>query len=134
MKPVDLNIETARLQKEISTRLAMPLDNLVFDFSHEGEQTRLDLITINPRHDQSFLFHSISGESKVHALERMLEYVSQKLRQERSYTVQWVKKGETELQTSYFRASDMADVLKKFAYGRNIEDYVIFSITLNPMA
>ncbi len=131
---MDNNLEIARLQQEIGKRLDLSLNHLIFDYAPEGEQMKLALITINPRHDQSFLFHTISAENKLEALRQMVDYVEQNYRQEGSYTVQWSHRGNSELHTSYFRAVDIYEVLDKFGHGRNMNDYTIFSVALNPVA
>lgn len=130
----DINLEIARLQKDISRKLDLSLDHLIFNYLQLDASLRLELFTINPRHDQSFLFHAIEGRDKVDALEKMLDYVLKNYNRERSYTVQWAKKGGGELHTSYFRARDMYEVLEKFYKGRDRDDYTVFSITLNPIA
>lgn len=130
----NLNVEIARLQKEIADRLSMPLENLVWEFSESGGVTRLDLITVNPIHRQSFLFHTAQGFSKLDALYDMLKYAKNYKEIDQSYTIQWSLKGEGELHTSYFRAGNIFDALKKFSYGRDINSTVIFSITLNPIS
>ncbi|MEZ4775973.1 MAG: hypothetical protein R3D00_22535 [Bacteroidia bacterium] len=134
MSAVDNHIEVARFQTEIAKKLDISQANLVFNFTNEGEKVLLDLITINPKHDQSFLYHSVESTSKSEALRLMLEYITKNFRQEHSFTVQWTKKGQGELHTSYFRARDMYEVLDKFSHGRDVNDYTIFSITLNPIS
>jgi hypothetical protein len=131
---LDMNVEIARLQKEIAERLAMPPENLIWEFSDNGDLKVLDLITVNPAHRQSFLFHSTQGFSKVDALYEMLKYVKNYKEIDNSYTIQWSIKGNEELYTSYFRAGNLMDALKKFSYGRDINSTVIFSITLNPIS
>ncbi|TAE47498.1 MAG: hypothetical protein EAZ89_17750 [Bacteroidetes bacterium] len=133
-KSTDLNLEIARLQKDIGRKLDVSLDNLIFNYSASGDHIKLELFTINPRHDQSFLFHTVMGKDKVEALEQLLDYVLKTHNKERSYTVQWSKKGAGELHTSYFRARDMYDVLEKFYRGREKDEYVVFSVTMNPIA
>ena len=59
MTKQDQNVETARYQKDIATRLGLDSDNLIFNYKQKNETVRLDLVTVNPKHDQSFLFHSI---------------------------------------------------------------------------
>ncbi|MCG9910291.1 MAG: hypothetical protein MH137_03240 [Flavobacteriales bacterium] len=131
---VNMNVEIARLQKEIAERLTMPSENLIWEFSDNGDIKVLDLITVNPAHRQSFLFHSTQGFSKVDALYEMLKYVKNYKEIDNSYTIQWSIKGNEELHTSYFRAGNLMDALKKFSYGRDINSTVIFSITLNPIS
>ena len=136
-KTEDPHIQIARLQREISQKLELPLDNLIFSFSQSEKSDKkihLDLITLNPRHDESFLYHSVEAREKAKALEKMLDYVVKNFRKIQSYTVQWAQKGKGELHTSYFRAADMYEVLEKFYHGREKDTYTIFSITLNPIA
>ncbi|GAB4420701.1 MAG: hypothetical protein OHK0039_34590 [Bacteroidia bacterium] len=130
----DINLIIARLQSDISQKLGLPLENLVFNYVESAEGVGLELITINPKHDQSFLFHAVSGSDKQDALQKMVEYVLQNSKQKSSYTVQWTQKGLGELHTSYFRARDIYEVLEKFYHGRDKDRYTIFSITLNPVA
>lgn len=130
----DLNIEIARLQKEIGDRLGLQASHVVFDFSAFEGITKLDLITISPRHEQSFLYHTTKAIDKKEALEKMYEYVSTQHTHESTYTVQWRKVGDTELHTSYFSARNMYEALDKFYYNREMNSFNIFSITLNPVA
>ncbi|MDP5170793.1 MAG: hypothetical protein NWR72_11150 [Bacteroidia bacterium] len=131
---MDQNIEIARIQHAISKWMELPLDKLVFDYLRDGELMQLNLITINPRHDETFLFHTTEGKDKLEALQQMLEYVEAKHTKKQSYTVQWAQKGKAELQVSYFRARNMYEVLDKFFHGRNADEYTLFSIQLNPIA
>ncbi|MES2621012.1 MAG: hypothetical protein V4615_09175 [Bacteroidota bacterium] len=134
MTRTDQNVETARLQKDIVTRLGLDPQNLIFNYKQKNETVRLDLVTVNPKHDQSFLFHSITGTDKIDALKKMLEYIDQHYHNESSLTIQWIKVGENKLHTSYFRAQNMYEALDKFYYGRDMGSYKIFSITLNPVS
>lgn len=134
MHSADPHIASARLQKDISLRLDLPLDNLIFNFEATGKGSKLELITINPKHEESFLYHTVEAPGKLEALEKMLEYVTKTSQVKQSYTVQWSQRGKGGLHTSYFRARDVYEVLEKFYHGRDKEDYTIFSLTLNPVA
>lgn len=131
---IDVNVEIARYQKEISQRLGLPGDNVIFDFSQNKKITTLNLITINPRHEQSFLFHSVKAVDKIEALQKMQKYVNAQQKDENTYTIQWRKVGDSQLHTSYFRAKNMYDALDKFYYNRDIASYTIFNLALNPVA
>jgi hypothetical protein len=100
---------------------------------HDGK-TKLDLITINPRHNQSFLLNSVTGSDKVDALKKMWDYVQNFKEKENSYTIQWVTKSDSELHTSYFRASNILDALEKLYYGRDRNTITVFSVVLNPIS
>ena len=130
----DIHVESVKLQKKIESHLGMKGSDLSFEFSATEGKTKLDMITINPRHNQSFLFHSEMGIDKLDALRRMLEYVKSYKDKYNSYTIQWIAKGESELHTSYFTASNMYDALDKLYYGRDINTITVFSVVLNPVA
>lgn len=134
MTLTDQNVETAKYQKDISQRLGLDSDNLIFNYKQKNETVRLDLVTVNPKHEQSFLFHTITGTDKIDALKKMLEYIEKHYHNENSLTVQWIKIGENKLHTSYFRAQNMYEALDKFYYGRDMGHYKIFSIALNPVS
>lgn len=130
----DIHVESVRLQKKIESHLGIKGSELSFEFLNVEGKIKLDLITINPRHNQSFLFHSELGIDKLDALRRMLEYVKSYKDKYSSYTIQWIAKGDNELHTSYFTASNMYDALDKLYYGRDINTITVFSVVLNPVA
>lgn len=133
----EIHVEAARIQEEIKNYLGLRSSDFVFEFSTTDGKIRLDLITVNPRHNQSFLFHSEKGTDKLDALRKMLNYVQNYKEKENSYTIQWVAKsdkGEKELHTSYFRASSIIDALQKLYYGRDMNTITVFSVVLNPVS
>jgi hypothetical protein len=134
MTKLDQNVEVARYQKDIATKLGLDPENLIFNYKQKNETVRLDLVTVNPKHEQSFLFHTVTGTDKIDALKKMLGYLDEHYHQESSLTIQWIKVGENKLHTSYFRATNMYEALDKFYYGRDMGSYKIFSITLNPVS
>lgn len=130
----DLHVEAARVQQEIKNYLGLRTSDMVFEYTTIDGKVKLDLITINPRHNQAFLFHSETAADKVDALRKMLEYVQSSKEKENSYTIQWVAKGDKELNTSYFRASNVLDALQKLYYGRDMNTITVFSVVLNPVS
>lgn len=130
----DVHVESAKIQNEIMSFLGLQSSELVFEFSNVEGKVKLDLITINPRHNQSFLFKSILGFDKTDALHKMLDYVKTHKEKEGSFTIQWTTRGGSELQTSYFRAKNMYDALDKLYYGRDVNQLTVFSVVLNPVA
>jgi hypothetical protein len=135
MEPTsEKHVESARIQQEIKNYLGQSSTELIFEFYNYDGKVKLDLITINPRHNQSFLFHSESGFDKIDALKRMLAYVKDYKDKDNSYTIQWIANGEKELNTSYFRASNIHDALDKLYYGRDRNTITVFSVVLNPVA
>lgn len=130
----DIHVETARIQQKILDYLGLRASDLMFEYSQIDRKTKLDLITMNPRHNQSFLFHSEMGTDKIDTLNKMWMYVQNYKEKENSYTIQWVAKGEKELHTSYFRAGNILDVLEKLYYGRDRNVITVFSVVLNPIS
>lgn len=134
IEPSDVHVEAARMQQEIKDYLGVRTSDLIFEYRTVDGKSRLDLITINPRHSQSFLFHSETGADKIDTLRRMLDYVQNYKEKENSYTIQWVTKSDSELHTSYFRASNILDALEKLYYGRDRNTITVFSVVLNPVS
>ena len=130
----EMHVEAARIQQEIKDYLGLRTSDLVFEYTNVEGKVRLDLITINPRHNQAFLFHSETGSDKVDALKKMLSYVQSYKEKENSYTIQWVVKGGKELHTSYFKAGNIMDALQKLYYGRDMNTITVFSVVLNPIS
>jgi hypothetical protein len=128
----DIHVESARIQKQIESHLGLSGSSLLFEFREIDNRTRLDLVTVNPRHHQSFLFHSTTGFERLDALKKMLTYVREYRGFESTYTIQWIARGEKELNTSYFHAKNMYEVLDKLYYGRDINTITVFSLVLNP--
>lgn len=129
----DPHVEAARLQRQIEQYLGMDPANLLFEFRQlEPGQTRLDLITVNPRHQQSFLFRYETGADRADCLRKMLDYVRRYRDSESAYTVQWRARGEQELQTSYFRAHNVYEALDKLYFGRDVNALTVYSVVLNP--
>lgn len=129
-----MHVEAARAQQEIKDYLGLRTSDLVFEYSAVEGMVKLDLITINPRHNQAFLYHSERGTDKLDALSKMKEYVKKHKEKENSYTIQWVAKGDRELHTSYFRAGNIVDALQKLYYGRDMNTITVFSVVLNPIS
>lgn len=130
----EMHVEAARIQQEIKDYLGLRSSDLVFEYSTQDGKIKLDLITVNPRHNQAFLFHSETGSDKVEALKKMLVYVQSYKEKENSYTIQWVVKGGKELHTSYFKAANILDALQKLYYGRDMNTITVFSVVLNPIS
>ena len=131
---MDAHVEAARLQQVIIEYLGLRASDLLFEYSVLEGKTKLDLITINPRHNQSFLFHSERGTDKVDALRKMHDYVRNYKEKENSYTIQWVATEKKELHTSYFRAGNILEALEKLYYGRDRATITVFSVVLNPIS
>ena len=130
----EMHVEAARIQQEIKDHLGLKSSDLVFEYSSVDNRVKLDLITVNPRHNQAFLFHSVIASDKIDSLKKMLDYVQSYKEKENSYTIQWVVKGGKELHTSYFKAANIMDALQKLYYGRDMNTITVFSVVLNPIS
>lgn len=130
----EMHVEAARIQQEIKDHLGLRSSDLVFEYTTIDGKVKLDLITINPRHNQAFLFHTVTGGDKIDCLKKMQEYVQSYKEKENSYTIQWVVKGGKELHTSYFKAANIMDALQKLYYGRDMNTITVFSVVLNPIS
>jgi hypothetical protein len=122
------------LQAEITSILGLSAEQINFLFKEIDGIVCLDLVTNNPRHQQSFLFHSVKAIDRQEAMQKMLDYVKTNFKKEDSYTLQWAKSGDPSLHTSYFRAKNIYDVLDKFYFEREVNSYRIYSISLNPIS
>jgi hypothetical protein len=126
------NLES--LQAEIMTILGLTSEQVNFSYKEIDGIVHLDLMTINPRHQQAFLFHSVKAIDKSEAMQKMLDYVKINFKKEDSYTLQWSKVGDQSLHTSYFRAKNIYEILDKFYFERDLNSYRIYSISLNPIS
>ena len=124
--------ETAGLQREIQQHLGLDAAHLRFEFRALDGQVRLDLVTQNPRHQQSFLFRYETGRDETECLQKMLAYVRSFRDTESSYTLQWRARGDQELHTSYFRAHNAYEALDKLYFGRDLNTITVFSVVMNP--
>ena len=124
--------DIARLEREIRQCLGLEPAQLQFEFRELEGLTRLDLITLSPRHEQSFLFRYETGRDKVECLEKIMAYVRSYRDTESSYTLQWRTRGDRELLTSYFRAHNVYEALDKLYFDRDLNAITVFSVVLNP--
>jgi len=129
----DKNIETARLQREIEQYIGLGPNSLVYNFGENDGKTTLHLVTVNPRHTQSFLFHSEEGYDKQDTMKKMLKYVRSYKDKESSYTIQWRHADGETLQTSYFSAKNVQSALDKLFYDRDPNSITVFSVIMNPI-
>ena len=124
--------ETAGLQREVEQHLGLDPAQLRFEFRELDGLTRLDLVTVNPRHQQRFLFRYETGRDEVECLQKMLAYVRSFRDTESSYTLKWRARDDRELHTSYFRAHNAYEALDKLYFGRDLNTITVFSVVLNP--
>jgi nanoRNase/pAp phosphatase (c-di-AMP/oligoRNAs hydrolase) len=133
MQP-ELNSELEKIHVQIAKMLGLSRELLTFHYSNEDGKTTLQLATMNPRHQQTFLFHTTQGFGEMDALNKMQEYVQENKNTRSTYTIQWAMEGINDLHTSYFTGKNIYEVLDKFYYGKAITSTIIFNISLNPLS
>lgn len=126
--------EINRLKAEMGRYIGLGNNSLNFQFEDSNGSWLLRLITINPKHNQSFLFHTSTGETQLEAIQEMLNYVKAFKEDESSYTIQWTLLGEQSLHTSYFRAKNVIGALDKLYFGRDPNSITVFSVIMNPIS
>ncbi len=129
----DKNIEIAKLQREIEQYIGLGPNSIIYNFEDTDGKTLLHVVTVNPRHNQSFLFHSEEGYDKLDAMKKMLKYVKIHKDKESSWTIQWKMTGYNTLQTSYFSAKNVQSALDKLFYERDPNSITVFSVIMNPI-
>lgn len=129
----DKNIEIAKLQREIEQYIGLGPNSIIYNFEDADGKTLLHVVTVNPRHNQSFLFHSEEGYDKLDAMKKMLKYVKIHKDKESSWTIQWKMTGYNTLQTSYFSAKNVQSALDKLFYERDPNSITVFSVIMNPI-
>lgn len=67
---MDNHVRIAELQQYIKDGIGIDKNNILFEFEDKDGQTKLEVITINPNHKQSFLYHTEEGKDKIEALEK----------------------------------------------------------------
>jgi len=126
--------EIKDLENKIETYIGAKSTELIFNYTEVENKTKLDVITVNSKHNQSFLFHSVTASSNVDSLHKMLDYIKNYKDKESSFTIQWSLKESSELNTSYFRAANLQAAVDKFYFERDINSTVVFSVVLNPIS
>lgn len=139
-QPVEVLLKEMEMEKEIRQLLddtQIYFDYNLVNFNEQGEMPilKLDLITINREHNHKFLFHSLTGNSKVALLREMIRYIDEYKRQQENYQIDWTNlKEPNKMQSSWFRGNDIFDVLNKFYYGKEKSQFKLFKIELMPMS
>lgn len=92
--------------------------------------------TTNHNTGETFVLKVATGDSYEEALKDILYYVESHKKEMNSYTVIWRKKGNTNTQheKSYFYCENALEVLNKFFEGKDIAEYTIYELKLNPIA
>jgi len=102
-----------------------------FNYKTDSNGWVVYAFTVNAESKEVFLLKSAKNFVKKDALEEILEYVKTQ-KGLNPFTVIWAKAGSTKTETSYFHCHDVVDVVKKFFEKKEVANYVVYSIKLNP--
>ena len=127
------SVRIAELQREIEEYISLGSNSILYDFKEENGTCTLHAITVNSRHNQSFLFHTSKGLDRIDALGQLLKYVQEFRDKESSFTIQWSIIGDDRLQTSYFSAKNIIGALDKLYFDRDPNTVTVFTVSLNPI-
>ncbi len=94
----------------------------------------VNAITYNPITKESFLMCKCNGLSQIEALECVLSYINTHRVTNYSHTIIWANKIDKMNNTSYFYGKDAMEALEKFYHGKNRDEYMVYSIKLNPLS
>jgi hypothetical protein len=140
MSKIDKKLEQIQLQHQIGDLLRR--DNGVschFDYHvnllSDYETVKLNVLTFNNRHNEYMLLHSVKGTSSIDCLSKTLTFLSQKDHRASisSFSVKWMKKGETQHHVSYFMVGDEAEAETKFLHEKDPSEYS-YEVYENPVA
>jgi len=134
------NFDSKKIELESLIQTIVEVDNasactVHFDYRPGiGHYIDLSIITHNPIHGTDFLFHKSSGMTDEHALQNAYNYLIHHRSNESTFTIEWKKKDEAHTVVSYFSGDNMLDVLRKFYFNKNVDDFIVFSTKLNPLS
>lgn len=90
--------------------------------------------TFNNINNESFLLKCEEGESYADCLFKILDWLENVPKSKDYFTVRWKKIGVDGLNVSYFQCKDVIELVEKFYEGKNINEYQIFEIKMNPIS
>lgn len=106
-----------------------------FDYKRigTGDKIELTVTTLNSNHDKSFVLMKVTESGILKALETVVSYLEHHKRYQSTYTVIWSEKVNFKLNTSYFFAYDMQEVIDRFFEGKDKHAFIIYEMKLNPI-
>lgn len=94
---------------------------------------KVSAYTVNNTNKEMFLLKSAETFMYEDSLHDILMYVKE-LKGMSTFTVKWKRIGNEPIQQSYFYCHDVKDVVTKFFSDKNIAEYIVYEITLNPIS
>ena len=111
-----------------------PPSSIQFEYKMLAE---VKAFTHNTQTGETFLLKSVSADTHIQCLVKILEYLEHTKKSMNTYTVNWSRVENGSLgtyNTSYFYCHDVIEVVNKFFSGKNIRDYIIYEIKLNQLS
>ena len=99
-----------------------------------ADKISLTVTTFNPVHDEKFILMKVTESGILKCLDKVVSYLEHHKRYQSTYTVMWSEKAKFMLNTSYFYAYDMQEVLERFYEGKDRHAFIIYDMKLNPMS
>ncbi len=133
-----MNNEILALEHKISTKIFTD-NGCSTHFKYEAG--KVSAYTFNPKTNESFLLKSAMGKKSMSdALQEIVDYLETQ-KDSASYTVVWAKKdlsrsdvGGGTKQSSYFYCHHVLEAINRFFEGKEVLDYIIYEVKLNPIA
>ena len=91
--------------------------------------------TRNTETKETFILRVVEDKTKEACLNQVIHYLDVIKPSLSPFTVVWKKKGEgTERQSSYFYCNDVLEVAENFFTGKRREEYIVYSVEMNPIS
>jgi len=127
------------LEESIRNRIMKQNSSQVsFVYSSPNDKHKLEVITKNPLHKEVFTAIVTSEHvSRLECLKEVDKYLQNiyddKTTEYLTYEITWLKKS-TERYVSYFYGKDPIEVMNKFYYGKDKNNYTIMKMELMPIS
>lgn len=125
-----------QLESQISQFL-MKGNEVTTHFKYEEVEDKLVLsvYTFNIKTNVNFLFHQSVGSSPMTVLSKMYKYIKEVMPEENNYTVIWELNESEGINESYFRGTDIEQVMVKFYTGKKDRSEInVIEVKLNPIS
>jgi hypothetical protein len=97
------------------------------------ESVTLELFTYNVKNNEVFLLAAVSGKNTEECLIKMIKLVKSRQAEPHSFTVEWENLVTGKKALSYFYETSEENVIEKFFFNKNREEYKI-RIIPNPIS
>ena len=103
-----------------------------FEYNLQEGQHKVVAHTYNSKNRETFLLKTETGTSYEECLNKIYTYIESIQKSDNSYTIVWSRKGKSEINKSYFMGEDIIEVIKKFFNGKDVNQYLVYEIKMNP--